>query len=64
MTTDREHAAMEAAGMTDEEISMFLTACYYMIPNLTEDQYRLKKACEDEAENRAAARFSNEIRHL
>lgn len=55
-----EQAAMEAAGMTDQELAD--TAASLRRPGITRDEYRLRMAVEDETENRNRARFLDTAR--
>lgn len=53
-TTDREHEAMEAAGMDDAELA---EAIRTMRHRRVHDEWTLLRACVDEQEHRARARF-------
>lgn len=53
-TTSREHAAMEAAGMDDAELAEAIRTLRYR--NVYDEWERLR-ACVDEQEERARARF-------
>lgn len=53
-TTDQEHAAMEAAGMTDDELTETIRTLRY---RNVYDEWDMLRACVDEQENRARARF-------
>ena len=53
---DREQAAMEAAGATDEDLTTTI-AGLQSIQHLDDLSVLLLRACVDERENRAQARF-------
>lgn len=53
-TTDREHAAMEAAGMTDPELTEVIRTLRH---RNVYDEWDLLHACVDEQESRARSRF-------
>lgn len=61
MTTEREHAAMEAAGLTDEQLSALYRA-YRNAEDLDYWDFVLRQAVVDELENRARARFETTVK--
>jgi hypothetical protein len=57
-TTDREHAAMEAAGMDDAELEATVRTLRH---RRVHDEWTMLRACVDEQEHRARARFLNRV---
>jgi hypothetical protein len=58
MSTEAEHAAMEAAGMTDEELSAHYRTWRHE-KHMTMPEWQLRRAVVDELNNRALARFQS-----